>query len=163
MATIFKALAAFVATVAVFGLGWLAAVTGAGREADIASLTELERDFSERMRNVALVGRFTVEGREEPGGFEERYEIKDVTKLDGNRWRFNARVQYMSVDVTLPIVVPVEWAGDTPMVSITDFAIPGLGEGFGARVLFYDGRYSGTWDHGEYGGLMYGRIESLDP
>ena len=66
------------------------------------------------------------------------------------------------VDVTLPVVVPIEWAGDTPMVSITDFEIPGLGNEFGARVLFYDERYAGTWDHGEYGGLMYGTIEKLD-
>ena len=49
---------------------------------------------------------------------------------------------------------------DTPMVSITNFAIPGLGDEFGARVVFYDNRYAGTWDHGEYGGLMYGTISS---
>ena len=47
------------------------------------------------------------------------------------------------------------------MISITDFAIPGLGEEFGARVVFYDNRYAGTWDHGEYGGMMYGTITPL--
>ena len=47
------------------------------------------------------------------------------------------------------------------MVSITDVSLPGLGEGFSARVLFYDERYAGTWDHGDYGGLMYGIIESM--
>ena len=81
-----------------------------------------------------------------------------MTKLDGNLWRFEARVKYGNTDVTLPMVLPVEWAGDTPMVSITDFAIPGLGDEFGARVVFYDERYAGTWDHGPYGGMMYGTI-----
>ena len=85
-----------------------------------------------------------------------------MTKLDGDRWRFNVRLTYGSVDATLPVTVPIVWAGDTPMVSITDFAIPGLGDEFGARVVFYDSRYAGTWDHGEYGGLMYGTISPLD-
>ncbi|GIS98181.1 MAG: hypothetical protein CM1200mP25_4180 [Acidobacteriota bacterium] len=28
------------------------------------------------------------------------------------------------------------WAGDTPMISITDFAIPGLGDEFGLESCF---------------------------
>ena len=162
MKTLFKMLATGLALLAVFGLGWLAAATGTGREADPASLADRERDFVDRMRNVALVGHFTLEGEERRDGLPERYEISGVTKLDGDRWRFDARVQYGSVDATLPIVVPVVWAGDTPMVSITDFAIPGLGEEFGARVIFHDERYAGTWNHGRYGGLMYGTISPLD-
>lgn len=146
----------------VFGLGWFMAATGSGQVAPVASLTELERDFTERMRNVVLVGNFTIEGRERRDGLPERYEISEVAKLDGDDWRFNARVKYGSVDVTLPIVVPMVWAGDTPMIMITDFSIPGLGDEFGARVVFYDNRYAGTWDHGDYGGLMYGTISQMD-
>ena len=141
-----------------FGFGWLMSSTGAGREVPVGSLTELEREFTERMRNVVLEGNFTIEGVSSGDRRPERYEIAQVTKLDGDRWRFDARVTYGSVDVTLPVVVPVVWAGDTPMVSITDFAIPGLGDEFGARVVFYDSRYAGTWDHGQYRGLMYGTI-----
>ena len=107
-------------------------------------------------------GRVQGEGRERRDGLPERYEISQVTKLDGDRWRFDARVKYGRVDVTLPVVVPLVWAGDTPMVSITNFSIPGLGDEFGARVLFYDNRYAGTWDHGEYGGMMYGTIAPAD-
>ena len=114
------------------------------------------------MRNVVLVGHFTIEGRERRDGQPERYEISGVTKLEGDRWRFDARVKYGRVDVTLPVVVPIVWAGDTPMVSITNFSIPGLGDEFGARVMFYDSRYAGTWDHGEYGGMMYGTIAPAD-
>ena len=143
-------------------LGMVLGASGVGRAADPASLTDLERDFTERMRNVVLVGHFTLEGEERRDGLPERYEISQVTKLEDGNWRFDARVTYGSVDVTLPMALPVVWAGDTPMVSITDFAIPGLGDEFGARVVFYDERYAGTWDHGEYRGLMYGTISPLD-
>ena len=162
MNAVTKIAAAGVVLAAVFGLGWLTAATGTGQEADPSSLTDLEREFTERMRNVVLVGHFTIEGQERRDGLPERYEISEVTKLEGDRWRFDVRLTYGSVDATLPVVVPMVWAGDTPMVSITDFAIPGLGEEFGARVVFHDERYAGTWDHGEYGGLMYGTIEPFD-
>ena len=152
-----------------YGIGWVTGVTGVGRTVPLEELSERERAFAERMQSVDLVGHFTIgniEGLEEVEGVSrdknpERYEIASVSKLEGegDRWRFDVRVVYMTVDVTLPVVVPIVWAGDTPMVSITDFAIPGLGEQFGARVLFYDERYAGTWDHGPYGGLMYGVIE----
>ena len=162
MNAVTKIAAAGVVLAAVFGLGWWTAATGTGQEAAPASLTDLEREFTERMRNVVLVGHFSIEGQERRDGLPERYEISEVTKLEGDRWRFDVRLTYGSVDATLPVVVPMVWAGDTPMVSITDFAIPGLGEEFGARVVFHDERYAGTWDHGEYGGLMYGTIEPFD-
>lgn len=152
-----------------YGIGWISGVTGVGRTVPIEELSERERAFAERMQNVDLVGHFTIgniEGLEEVEGVSrdknpERYEIASVAKIEGegDRWRFDVRVVYMTVDVTVPVVVPLVWAGDTPMVSITDFDLPGLGENFGSRVLFYDDRYAGTWDHGPYGGLMYGVIE----
>ena len=143
-----------------FGLGWVVAKSGAGQALPAESLTELERDFTERMQDVVLVGHFTIEGRETHGGSPERYEIARVTKVDDDRWRFDVRMVYATVDVTLPVVVPIVWAGDTPMVTITDFEIPTLGT-FTARVFFYDDRYAGSWQHGEYGGLMYGQIEPM--
>ena len=68
---------------------------------------------------------------------------------------------YGSVDVTLPVVVPIQWAGDTPMVTMTDVAIPELDGTFTAQVMFYAEQYAGSWQHGEYGGLMYGMIAPL--
>ena len=117
--------AALVAILVAFVAGWLLAVIGAGRAADPETLSDRERAFAERMRDVVLVGHFTLEGSERRDGNPERYEISGVTKLDGDRWRFNARVQYMNVDVTTPVVVPVVWAGDTPMVSISNVSLPG--------------------------------------
>jgi len=150
-----------VALAVMFGLGWVVAKTGAGQAVPTESLTDLERQFTERMQDVVLVGNFTIEGRETRGGSPERYELSRVAKVDDDQWRFDVHMVYGSVDVTLPVVVPIVWAGDTPMVTITDFSIPTLGT-FTARVFFYDDRYAGSWQHGQYGGLMYGAIEPMD-
>jgi hypothetical protein len=150
-----------VALAIMFGLGWTVAKTGAGQAMPTESLTELERQFTDRMQNVVLVGNFTVDGRETRGGSPERYELSGVAKVADDQWRFDVHMVYGNVDATLPVVVPIVWAGDTPMVTITDFSIPTLGT-FTARVFFYDDRYAGSWQHGQYGGLMYGAIEPLD-
>ncbi|HJN45458.1 MAG: hypothetical protein CL477_16225 [Acidobacteria bacterium] len=161
MSRVLRIGAVVVALACMFGLGWIIAKTGVGQAVPIESLTELERDFTERMQNVVLVGHFTIEGRETSGGSPERYEISRVAKVGDDRWRFDVHMVYGSVDATLPVVVPIVWAGDTPMVTITDFTIPTLGT-FTARVFFYDDRYGGSWQHGQYGGLMYGQIEPLE-
>jgi hypothetical protein len=44
------------------------------------------------------------------------------------------------------------------MIVMTDTELPGIGT-FTARVFFYGDRYSGTWQHGDVGGHMSGRIE----
>ena len=141
-----------------FGAGWIVAKTGIGSAVDPASLTQLERQFTEQMKGAALVGQFTVAGREDSAGRPDRYDISSVQKVGDDRWQFNARMRYGSTDVTLPITVPMRWVGDTPMIAITDFSIPTLGT-FTARVFFHGDRYSGTWQHGKVGGHMFGRIE----
>ena len=141
-----------------FAAGWLVAKTGVGSRVDRASLSDLERQFTDRMKGVALVGRFTIAGREDRQASPDRYEISSVEKVGADDWRFNARVTYGRVDVTLPIVVTMRWAGDTPMITMTDVTIPALGT-FTARVFFYGDRYAGTWQHGNVGGQMFGRIE----
>jgi hypothetical protein len=124
---------------------------------------ERETAFSKQYSACNLVGAFTVDGKMDQAPKSERYEIKSVTKLTGNLWTFTVRVKYGKVDANLPITVPVIWAGDTPMVALTNASIPGLGEAFSARVIFYDNRYAGTWQHGEVGGHMFGRIEKIKP
>jgi len=119
-----------------------------------------EAAFTAAMRKTVLVGSFTVDGKASDEPLKpERYEIESVTKASGNLWIFTARIKYGKLDTKLPITVPVEWAGDTPMVSLTNASIPGLGEEFSARVIFHDDRYAGTWQHGKVGGHMFGRIE----
>jgi hypothetical protein len=129
-----------------------------------AEITARDEAFSKSMANCVLVGSFTIDGKESKDApKEERYEIESVTKASDNMWIFLTRVKYGNLDTKLPITVPVEWAGDTPMVTLTNATLPGLGEGFSARVLFYEGRYAGTWQHGPVGGHMFGSIEKAKP
>lgn len=122
-------------------------------------LTELEQKFQNDLSGAILTGAFTVDGKQDgKPPREERYEIKNVSKLRGDYWVFTARVKYGETDITVPITLQVVWAGDTPMISMTNLAIPGLGT-FTCRVMFYDNRYAGTWQHGEVGGHMFGRYE----
>ncbi len=46
----------------------------------------------------ALVGRFTIVGREDRPAIVERYDMSSVEKVGGDHWRFNARIRYGSVD-----------------------------------------------------------------
>ena len=53
------------------------------------------------MQNVALEGHFTIEGRERRDGNQELYEVSKVTKLEGDRWRFDVHLIYGYVDANL--------------------------------------------------------------
>jgi hypothetical protein len=46
------------------------------------------------------------------------------------------------------------------MISMTNMEIPGLGT-FSTRLIFYEGRYAGTWQHGQAGGHLFGVYEKL--
>jgi len=143
-----------------FGGGWIAGRMGIGRVVEPESLTDVERAFTDRMRGVALVGTFSVAGRE--GRNPDRYEIASVEKIGDDLWRFNASMDCCGLEgSTLPIAVPMRFVGDTPMIMMTDTELPGIGT-FSVRLLFYGDRYAGTWQHGEVGGIMSGRIEPQD-
>jgi hypothetical protein len=115
----------------------------------------LEEEFSRSMRGVVLEGSFTRDGA---GSLStERYTVERVEKTAGDIWLFHARIQYRGTDVTLPVPVRLRWAGDTPVVMLTDAALPGLGT-FTARVVFYRDRYAGMWSSEHGGGHQFGRI-----
>ena len=145
-----------VLSVALFCGGWLIGRLGIGTAVDPASLTGVERQFTERMRGATLIGSFTVAGREDRAPRPDRYNIVSVEKVGDDLWRFNA--QCCGVNGTVPIAVPMRFHGDTPMIMMTETSLPGIGT-FTARVFFYGDRYAGTWQHGKVGGHMWGRIE----
>jgi hypothetical protein len=144
---------------AIFVGGWLVGRLAIGSVVDTGSLSDAERQFTERMRGVSLVGSFTVAGREDRTLHPDRYDIASIEKVGDDRWRFNASMTCCGLDgKTLPIVVPMRWNGDTPMIMMTDTSLPGIGT-FSVRLFFYGDRYAGTWQHGKVGGHMSGRIE----
>ncbi|MFN0055889.1 MAG: hypothetical protein ACKV0T_27410 [Planctomycetales bacterium] len=119
----------------------------------------LEKEFSERLSGAVFAGRYsvTIDGEEKPSQVE-KYTISKVTKIKEDYWLFAARIQYGKHDLTVPMQLQVKWAGDTPVITLTNLTIPGLGT-FTSRVLVHGDRYSGTWQHDKVGGHLWGRIE----
>jgi hypothetical protein len=134
------------------------AEVGCSRQAppDQDEQAERDRAFEEMMTNVSLVGSSTIFGREGIAGNEE-YVIDQVSRVAGDRWLFHTTMKLGSGDVTVPIPITILWAGDTPVITLTDLSIPGMGT-YSARVLLYRGHYSGTWLGGEGGGHVFGDI-----
>ncbi len=117
---------------------------------------ERDRKFQEQMTDVTLVGHSTRDNREGLFGVE-RYYIEKVSRLAGNTWLFQSRLQYENHDLPVPIPITIEWAGDTPVITMTDLTIPGVGT-YTARVLLYRERYAGTWSGKNVGGQLFGKI-----
>jgi hypothetical protein len=123
-----------------------------GQAPDVA---ELEKQFQESMTGVRLEGQSTRDGR--PGVSEDSYAIEKVVKQSGDTWMFHAKVDYKGQSITVPFPIQVKWAGDTPVITMTDQALPGMGA-YTARVLVYRGQYAGTWSGRNGGGKVFGRI-----
>jgi hypothetical protein len=155
MARLFKVGVLVVLLALTFGAGWVTAKLGIGSAVDPASLTDLERQFTEQMKGSALVGRFTIAGREDRPAQPDRYDITSIQKVGDDRWQFYAKIG--ETGVSMPIVVPMRWVGDTPVIEMTDYTIPTVGT-FSVRLMFYQDRYFGSWQHGKAGGHMYGMI-----
>jgi hypothetical protein len=119
---------------------------------------ELERQFAAALSGATFVGNFTNSNQKDGKLKEERYTINEVRKLRDNVWLFNSRIQYGGKDAVVPLALEVKWAGDTPVITLTDFVVPGFGK-FTCRVLVYRDHYAGTWDAGDHGGHLFGKIE----
>jgi hypothetical protein len=116
----------------------------------------LEQAFSDKLSGATLVGTFSVDGKE--GTKPDRYRIVSATKVKDADWIFTAKMKLRENEVDIPIPIKVYWADDTPVMSLTDLSIPGMGT-FTSRVMFYGDRYAGTWQHGDHGGVFSGLIE----
>lgn len=123
-------------------------------------LTPAEKQFQEMLNNVTLTGYFTVGDSGET--HEDRYIIERVSKVKDDQWKFDARIQYNKKDFKASVPVPVKWAGDTPVLILANYMIPGQGV-FSARIIMYNGMYAGTWGSQEHGGKMFGKIVRNEP
>ena len=118
-------------------------------------LNAAEKQFQEMLANVTMEGYFTVGDGAETR--PDRYIIERVTKIKDDVWRFEARVLYNGKDFKAAVPVPVKWAGDVPVLTLSNYSIPGQGI-FSARILMYNGMYAGTWGAQAHGGKMFGKI-----
>lgn len=114
--------------------------------------------LAKSLSGAALVGHFT-DSNSEPGNLKaERYELKEVRHLGKNQWLIQARIRYGEHDLTVPLTLPIRWAGDTPVITVNQVPIPGLGT-FDARVMIFADHYAGFWSGGDHGGHLFGKIE----
>jgi hypothetical protein len=123
---------------------------------------EREKAFGELMSGAVLEGNFTTKGADAKKlPSPEKYTLGKVTKQKDDVWLFEARIQYGKHDVTLPLPLRVVWSGDTPVITLDKFLVPGFGT-FTCRVMIYDNQYAGMWDGGNHGGLLFGKISKPD-
>lgn len=118
----------------------------------------LEAKFKATLTKATMTGRWCAikNGALGPEK-EDKYTIVSVTKLGGDAWLINTRIQYNQKDIVAPIPVQVKWAGDTPVIIVDKIPVPGGGV-YSARVLIYEHTYAGTWSGADYGGLLNGVI-----
>lgn len=139
---------------------------GAAEPENAAAEPELTEPTAEQvaaleklMNGATLVGHFTVTGAEMKGDLpKERYELGEVKRLPSGDWLIQSRIRYGEHDVTLPLTLPIRWAGDTPVICVDDMAFPGLGT-YTARVMIYRGHYAGFWTGKDHGGHLFGVVE----
>jgi hypothetical protein len=148
----------------------LFAVTGRGQDQPSAapakpaapaakpSQEELEAAFKATLTQATFTGRWCgiKDGRLTPEK-EDKYTIVGVSKIGGEAWIINARIQYGTKDFMAPIPVFVKWAGDTPVITLDNVGLPG-GNTYSARVLIHKNTYAGTWSGGDHAGLLNGLI-----
>jgi hypothetical protein len=117
----------------------------------------LEKQFGQKLSHCRMIGYFSIVGQEGPPKQDE-YTLGAVTRGDGDKWIFNSSLQFGKRVINVPLEIPVLWAGDTPVISVTDMTIPGMGT-YTARVMIYGDHYAGTWSSPKHGGYMWGRIQ----
>ena len=120
-----------------------------------------EVSFAKYLNGSQLVGKFTVDGVDKPPK-TETYTISACEKLPTqDLYRFTARIKYGQVDQEVPLDLKVLWSGNTPVITLDSLWIPGMGT-FDARVMIQGQRYAGTWQHGDKGGHLFGKIVQLE-
>jgi len=135
---------------------YLLSAAATGRRDDDEEQEAREEAFAELLTGARLTGWFSDDTRPDAPPAKDSYTISRCEKADGGKWLFEAVVGETGLKV--PLYVPIEWAGDTPVITLDQFPVPQMGT-FDARVLFHGTSYAGTWRGDKHGGEMMGRIE----
>lgn len=123
-------------------------------------LKKREAKLSKYLSGAKFIGKFTIDGKEDRSPKTEEYTISKCEKLPAaDMYRMTARIKYGDTDQEVPLDLKILWSGRTPVITMDNFWIPGMGT-FGARVMIHANRYAGTWQHDAVGGHMYGKIET---
>ena len=147
---------------AAFTVNATGALAHAADEPAAVDRKALEKKLTAQLTGAVFEGKFTVDGKADKNPSAEKYTITRAVKLAGDAWLIETRIEYGGKDVTVPITLDILWAGDTPVITLTDLMIPNLGT-FSSRVVIHGDRYAGTWQHDEVGGHLFGKITSAKP
>ena len=129
-----------------------------GHADEPATNAEREQRIVDYLSGAKFVGRYTTDSDASANAKPETYTISKVEKLPAaDSYRLTSRIEYGDTDAEVPIDLKILWSGSTPVITLDDIWIPGMGK-FSARVLIHQGRYSGTWSHDEKGGHLFGRV-----
>jgi hypothetical protein len=130
-------------------------------QAETTAREAAEAGFAKLLTGATLVGNFTIDtaGPVDPTQLlkPDRYELATVNKVNDDFWLFI----YVHKGVPIPLSMKILWAGKTPVLTLDEFTIAGMGT-YSARLMFHGDRYAGTWQHGKSGGLMFGKIETVE-
>ena len=100
--------------------------------AQTVSLNPLEQDFKDSLSGAAMEGQSSRDGKE--GASPDKYNIEKVEKTGGDNWTFHVKLSFNGQAMVVPIPLEVKWAGDTPVITVTDKGYPGMGT-YTARVV----------------------------
>ena len=115
-----------------------------------------EEAFAELLTGARLTGWFTESRHPDAPPVKDSYVISRAEKADGKQWLIEAVIGESGLKV--PLYLDVEWAGDTPVITLDQVPVPQMGT-FDARVLVHGKSYAGVWQGKDHGGEMAGRIE----
>lgn len=122
-----------------------------------------EEAFAKLLTGATLVGYTTLTGGDGKLTSEElqkdSYTLTKVSKQDDGKWRFQASMDYGGLKLPISVSLPVEWAGDTPVICVTDMKVAMMGT-YSARVVFHGDQYVGVWSGDGYGGHILGQVVS---
>ncbi len=128
-----------------------------GEESDKPTQEQLIKNLEKTLTGSKLIGQFTVTGKDDKPPAKEEYVITLAQKVpEGDLWLIKAKFN----NQTYPIPLEIKWAGDTPIITLTNLTIGN--QKYSSRVVIYEGRYAGTWQHNEVGGHLFGTIERAE-
>ena len=117
-----------------------------------------EQAFAELLTGARLTGFFTLDGQPDAPPSKDSYTITMCEPMGDGTWKIESLMEYGGNSISVPLFLPVKWAGDTPVITVDQVKIHGGGT-YDARVLFHGTSYAGVWRGADYGGGMVGRIE----
>ncbi|HEY8749723.1 MAG TPA: hypothetical protein VIM11_17200 [Tepidisphaeraceae bacterium] len=148
------------ATVMWIALSSLSRAQQAAAPVEAPDRQKLEKELEERLSGARMTGYYMSDGQQGPPK-QDQYTLKKVAKRDGDKWLFTAVLAYGDKSMAIPLEIPIYWAGDTPVISVTNFSLMGMGS-YTARVMLYKDHYAGTWSSATHGGYLWGKIEKID-